>query len=162
MCEELQCNIYPENSLGDYKYVVICSHFQGKWLLSKHRERDTWEMQGGHIETGETPLDAAKRELYEESGVRDADLYYICDYEGYRSQDSTNGAVFLALIHKLGCLPESEMEKTGLFDKLPHNLTYPYVAPAFAGQAEKYMREHSLRLKRFTCDPQSYSDWENN
>ncbi|MDE6388287.1 MAG: NUDIX domain-containing protein [Lachnospiraceae bacterium] len=144
MREELQCNIYAENSLGDYKYVVICSYFQGKWLLSKHRERETWEMQGGHIETGETPHEAAKRELYEESGVRDANLYYICDYEGYDSKQSSNGAVFLAIIHEVGKLPESEMEKTNLFDKLPHNLTYPCVAPVFVRQAEEYMRERSL------------------
>lgn len=144
MREELQCNIYPENGLDDYKYVVICSYYQGKWLFSKHRERETWEMQGGHIEAGETPFDAAKRELYEESGVRDADIYCICDYEGYDSRQSSNGVVFLALIHELGSLPDSEMEKTKLFDKLPHNLTYPCVAPVFVRQAEEYMREHSL------------------
>lgn len=144
MREELQCNIHPENSLDNYRYVVICSYYQGKWLLSKHRKRDTWEMQGGHIEEGETPHDTAKRELYEESGVREADLYYICDYEGYDLQGSSNGAVFLALIRELGSLPESEMEKTGLFEKLPRNLTYPHVAPIFAEQAEEYMKEHSL------------------
>ena len=100
MREELRCNIHPENSLDNYKYVVICSYYQDKWLLSKHKKRDTWEMQGGHIEEGETPHDTAKRELYEESGVREADLYYICDYEGYDSQSSANGAVFLAVCLK--------------------------------------------------------------
>ena len=38
-------------------------------MLGRHRERDTWEMQGGHIEANETPLEAARRELYEESGA---------------------------------------------------------------------------------------------
>lgn len=28
-------------------------------MLGRHRERDTWEMQGGHIEANETPLEAA-------------------------------------------------------------------------------------------------------
>jgi len=44
---------------------------KGKWILSKHKKRDTWETQGGHIEDGETPLEATKRELFEESEIRD-------------------------------------------------------------------------------------------
>ena len=51
------------------KYVVIFSRYQGKLLLSRHKGRDTWETQGGHIEQGESPEDAAKRELWEESGA---------------------------------------------------------------------------------------------
>ena len=54
-------------SLETYKYVVVLSEYNGKILLSRHKDRTTWETQGGHIEDGETPLDAAKRELY---GIR--------------------------------------------------------------------------------------------
>ena len=63
--------VYPIGELQTYKYVVICSQYKGKILLSRHKMRTTWETQGGHIEKGETPLEAAKRELYEESGVTD-------------------------------------------------------------------------------------------
>ena len=59
--KELHCTIYPTNSLQKLKYVVICSYCNGKWLLSKHKKRSTWETQGGHIENGESALDAAKR-----------------------------------------------------------------------------------------------------
>lgn len=55
--------------LQQYKFVVVLSRFKGKILLSRHKDRTTWETQGGHIEAGETPLEAAKRELYEESGA---------------------------------------------------------------------------------------------
>ena len=48
-------------SLETYKYVVVLSEYNGKILLSRHKDRTTWETQGGHIEDGETPLDAAKR-----------------------------------------------------------------------------------------------------
>ena len=41
---------------------------------------ETWETQGGHIEAGEQPLDAAKRELFEESGAVDFDIQPLCDY----------------------------------------------------------------------------------
>lgn len=62
-------------SLETYKYVVVLSEYNGKILLSRHKDRTTWETQGGHIEDGETPLDAAKRELYEESGAIDFIMY---------------------------------------------------------------------------------------
>lgn len=47
----LQCRIYPLGYLERYKYTVICTSYQGKWILSKHKKRNTWETQGGHIET---------------------------------------------------------------------------------------------------------------
>lgn len=135
--QELQCRIHPLATLSPYKYVVVCSLYQGKWLLSRHKKRDTWETQGGHIEPGETPLQAAQRELYEESGIRDAALYPVCDYYGYDSRSSSNGVVYLAVVHSLGVMPESEMKEARLFDALPQALTYPHVTPlliAAAGQ----------------------------
>lgn len=141
--KELQCNIYPLNSLPSYKYVVICSSYQGKWILSKHKERDTWETQGGHIENGETPIECAKRELFEESGIRDADIYPVCDYVGYNSKSSANGVVFLAVVHSLGNLPESEMDDARIFNTLPQNLTYPQTSPILYHEAEKLLAKLS-------------------
>ena len=135
--KELQCRIHAVGELQTYKYVVVCSHYEGKWLLSRHKKRDTWETQGGHIEPGETPMDAARRELYEESGVKDAAIAPVCDYYGYDSTGHANGMVFLAVIHQLGELPESEMKEIRLFDKLPENLTYPQVTPLLMAEAAK-------------------------
>ena len=70
----LQCKTFPLGSFDKYKYVVICSYYEGKYMLSRHSKRTTWETQGGHIEEGETPMKADKRELYEESGVTDAEM----------------------------------------------------------------------------------------
>ena len=50
------------------KYAVIIAKTNGKWIFCKHKERDTYEIPGGHREPGENILDAAKRELYEETG----------------------------------------------------------------------------------------------
>jgi 8-oxo-dGTP diphosphatase len=101
----------------------------GKWLLSKHKERTTWETQGGHIEKGETPLEAAKRELFEEAGAIDFDIEPLCDYSVYGSFNGTdisgNSQVFIANVHSLGEIPQqSEMERVCFFDSLPDNLTY--------------------------------------
>ncbi len=139
--KDLQCRIYPLGYLERYKYTVICTRYQGKWILSRHKKRSTWETQGGHIEEGETPLECAKRELFEESGIRDADIYPVCDYWGFNSQACSNGMVFLAVVHSLGQLPESEMREIGLFETLPENLTYPRTSPKLYAQAELLWNE---------------------
>lgn len=138
---DLQCFIHPFGALENAKYVVVCTFFEEKYLLSRHRERLTWETQGGHIEPGETALDAAKRELYEESGVRDAKLYPVCDYLGVNPPRQANGTVFLAVAERLGDLPDSEMGEIALFDALPEALTYPNVTPRLFAEAEKVLRQ---------------------
>lgn len=138
--KELQCKLYDLNTLENYMFVVICSFYKGKWILSKHKKRTTWETQGGHIEEGETPLEAAKRELFEESGISDAEIYPVCDYLGYDSKGSATGVVFLAVVHSLGTMPESEMQEIGFFDEIPSELTYPNVSPVLFREAKKLLR----------------------
>lgn len=128
--------------LWDAEACEICGGLYvlwGKYLLSRHRERSTWETQGGHIEPGETALDAAKRELYEESGVREAKLCPVCDYLGVNPPRQANGTVYLAVVEELGELPDSEMDETALFDTLPENLTYPNVTPRLFAEAKKLL-----------------------
>lgn len=131
----MECRIYALNSLKTYKFVVILSRYAGQILLSKHRLRSTWESQGGHIEPGETPLDAARRELYEESGALEYRITPAFDYRAWDEASAANGMVFLAEIEALGPLPQSEMERTALFDALPPNLTYPGIAPVLFRRA---------------------------
>ena len=139
--KNLQCRLYPLGYLERYKYTVICSSYNGKWILSRHKKRNTWETQGGHIEDDETPLACAKRELFEESGIKDADIYPVCDYWGFNSQACSNGVVFLAIVHSLGKLPESEMEEIKIFDTLPSELTYPQTSPKLYAEAEKLLHD---------------------
>ena len=125
------CKTYAIGELKEYKYVVILSRYDGKILLSRHKERSTWETQGGHIEQGETPLQAAKRELYEESGAVQYEIAPLCDYWA-GEPDMVNGAggvVFAANIKQLGSIPESEMQEVKTFASLPENITYPSITP---------------------------------
>ena len=52
-------------ALKAYKFVVIYTRYKNKWLYRRAKERDNFETPGGRIESGETPLEAAKRELHE-------------------------------------------------------------------------------------------------
>ncbi|MBO5109339.1 MAG: GNAT family N-acetyltransferase [Clostridia bacterium] len=145
--KDLKCRIYPLNHLERYKYVAVCTSYQGKWVLSRHKKRNTWETQGGHIEPGETPIEAARRELFEESGIQDAVLYPVCDYWGFDTQACSNGVVFLAIAHHIGQLPESEMAEMAVFDSLPADLTYPNTTPVFCNEADKIRRRLAWRTE---------------
>lgn len=134
----MECKIYKLNELQKYKFVVVLSKYEGKILLSRHKGRSTWETQGGHIEPGETPLEAARRELYEESGAIEYDIEPLCDYCAGEEEISAGagGMVFVADVRKLGDFPDSEMEEVRLFDRLPENLTYPDITPVLFAQIE--------------------------
>ena len=123
--------IYEVGVLKTYKYVVVLSTCSGKLMLSRHKWRTTWETQGGHVEPGETPMEAARRELYEESGAIRYDICALCDYWAGDeiTGEGATGMVFHAEIHELGEIPESEMAEVRLFDGLPENLTYPAITP---------------------------------
>lgn len=138
--KRMLCRIFDMDATNAYKYVVIFSRYQGRLLLSRHRERDTWETQGGHVEPGETTEQAARRELWEESGAQEFTIEPVCGYwAADDDQDpGANGAIFLAEIEKLGPMPESEMAETRLFDDLPENVTYPWITgPLFAHLRER-------------------------
>ena len=117
---------FPAGRLDNIEFVVIFTRYQGKWVYSWHKHRKSYEHPGGHVEPGETPLHAAKRELYEETGIKDCRMIPLWDYE-YIYEDGqgrNNGRVFYAEVFSLGELPESEMDRIELFDTVPENYTY--------------------------------------
>ena len=143
----MKCTVYDAGTLRDYRFVVTFAIHNGKWILCKHKERNTWETSGGHIEPGETPIEAARRELYEETGSLEFDIETICDYwacdEPHETKNVSwaNGVVFLAYVNRLGGLPECEMEKISLFDEIPPNLTYPDITKTTFPYALKKLRQ---------------------
>lgn len=131
----LDCGVFPLGSSIPYKYVGMLSRHKGKLLLSRQKTLASWENQGGHIEPGEWPLDAARRELYEETGATRFTLLPICDYRAR----GTSGVLFFAEIEALAALPEdSEMAEVRLFDGLPPNLTHPAITHALFEKLKKY------------------------
>lgn len=100
--------------------AVIVSRFKGKWVLCKHKDRDTWEVPGGHREENESIFDTAKRELFEETGAKSFDIIPICTYSLSRY-----AMLFYAEIKEFDELPDSEIERIEFFSEIPSNLTYP-------------------------------------
>ena len=52
-----------------FSVAVFCRH-QGQILLVFHKRLGAWLPVGGEVEPGETPFEAAERELREETGLR--------------------------------------------------------------------------------------------
>ena len=125
----MKVNFYEIGSLdeGLLRFVVIQAKYQDQWIFVRHKERETWELPGGHIEENELIIEAAKRELYEESGAAEFEIEAVCDYSVNKGERTTYGRVFTCRVSKLGPLPESEIGEVKLFDDIPQNLTYPYI-----------------------------------
>lgn len=142
----MEFQTYPFGTLGQYFSADIMAVYGGRWIFCRHKERKTWETPGGAVEPGETPLQAAKRELYEETGAVDFRLEPLCDYhiDGKQNgwQFQGNGQVYFAVVHTLGKLPPySEMGEIGFFDSLPQQLTYPVLRDCFFIAEEKLRAE---------------------
>ena len=139
----LEVKFYDTVDESLLKFAVIISKSNGKWVLCKHKERDTYEVPGGHREVGENILDTAKRELKEETGAVEFTIEPLCVYSvtGKTRVNETGeesfGLLCFAEITEFSGKLDSEMEKVILMDELPTNWTYPLIQPKLIEEYKK-------------------------
>lgn len=128
-----------DDSLLKFAVIIACS--KGRWVFCKHKERDTYEIPGGHREPGENILDTAKRELYEETGAVKYSIKPICVYSVTASNEfdgvETFGGLYFADIEEFEEELHSEIERISFFDSLPEKLTYPMIQPKLVEEAKR-------------------------
>ena len=133
------------------KFAVIISKTNGKWVFCKHKERNTYEVPGGHREKNEDIVDTARRELYEETGALRFDLKPICVYsviteDNFDGQE-TFGLLCYADIYEFEEKLHSEIEKIVFTDNLVENWTYPLIQPELIKEAKRrgYIEENTKK-----------------
>lgn len=135
----LEVNFYESVEDELFKFAVIISKSNGKWVYVKHKERNTFEVPGGHREAGETILETAHRELKEETGAIDYKITPVCAYSVIRKEENseTFGMLYFAEINSFENEIHSEIEFVKLFDEIPENQTYPLIQPLLVKEAER-------------------------
>ena len=140
----VEVNFYEQIDDELLKFAVIIARTDGKWVFCKHKERDTYEVPGGHREAGEDISETAKRELKEETGAIDFEIKPVCIYSvkgktrvNENIDDETFGMLFIADIVSFEKELHSEMEKVISTEKLVENWTYPLIQPKLIEEARK-------------------------
>lgn len=128
-----------KNREDKLKFVVIASRYNDEWIYVRHKERDTWEIPGGHIEAGEEVHEAARRELFEETGAIEFELFDVCDYAVERDEIKSYGRLLYANVTEIGKLPESEIAEI-CFTNMPKKWTYEQIQPKLLKSVNDWMK----------------------
>ena len=140
----MEVRFYNEISDAPIKYAVIASRYKDKWVFCKHKERSTYEIPGGHREEGETVTAAAIRELTEETGAKEFNIFPVCVYSVQKENEPESfGMLYYAEITELEDELHFEIESVHLFEKLPSEWTYPLIQPKLI---EKTIEKRGLRV----------------
>ncbi len=126
--------------VSELTYVVMGARFRDRWVFVRHRDRSSWEMPAGHIEEGEEPEEAARRELFEETGATGCSLTHVCDYLVENGDQREYGRLYGAAIEAMDAPLEYETAEVRLLTSLPGNLTYPEVQRLLFRRSVRFFR----------------------
>lgn len=100
---ECGCRPIPENiktKMLERKpklVVAVLVKYRNKYLLSRETlegGKDYWIVPGGKVEFGETIIDAAKREIKEETGVKAKNLEFLAYKEAIATEYNYHTVIF--------------------------------------------------------------------
>jgi len=106
------------------RHVWVVCRYGSQWLLTNHSTRGL-EFPGGKVEEGETPEEAAAREVSEETGGTIKNLTYIGQYKVAGREKEIIKNIYFATIDEI--IPHRHyLETKGpvLRDELPGNIKH--------------------------------------
>lgn len=125
-----------------FLYSVVAARYNGRWIFVRHHDSETWELPAGHIEPGETPYEAACRELEEETGATDYVIDKVSVYSVTTREETRYGVLFLAEIYGMeDFYDKSEVQEILISETVPEPMTYPEIQPRFFEEVFRYIRK---------------------
>jgi len=92
---------FRQNSFpGEAKHVLVICQNGDKWLLTNHKKRGL-EFPGGKRESGESLEEAARREVFEETGAILAELRFLAEYKVSEPNKSFVKIVFWGKVNRI-------------------------------------------------------------
>ncbi|MET3697169.1 8-oxo-dGTP diphosphatase [Bacillus oleivorans] len=112
------------------RHVLCITEYSGYWLCTNHKTRGI-EFPGGKLEEGEKPEEAAKREIFEETGGEVGELTFIGQYKVISENEEFVKGVFYAVVKEI-VSKNDYMETRGpvlvkhdiLFEKLDESFSF--------------------------------------
>lgn len=110
-------------------HVWVVCRFNKQWLLTDHASRG-YEFPGGKVEPGEAPVEAATREVWEETGGVVKKINFVGQYKVEGKTDTVIKNIYYAEISEL-VKKDNYMETNGpvLLEELPRKIA---AAPEFS------------------------------
>ena len=145
--------IVPFSEIPDeaLEYSVVAARHDGRWVCVRLKGRGDWCFPGGGREDGESMLQNARRELFEETGALDYDIHPLGVYgvdhrmpgpDGREVRERISwGGLYSAEIRLFGDVPtEFEIAERRLFDRFPlDNARFPHIMPGMMEWLEENM-----------------------